>query len=305
MVKESLRKCSHCGYNGHNSRTCKCKGIKLFGVKINVTEDDHAKQKDEFIRKSKSTGNLEVYKDEYNVPDVDDGYLSDGLIHESSGSKTTHERKKGKPWSEDEHRSFLFGLEKLGKGDWKGISKNFVHSRTPTQVASHAQKYFLRMTATERKKRRSSVFDIPLNEKASTSSPVPTATSNNTRVSPQATIAGKVKTCERPPLSPRATNHVVSNLLRPQHLIGVPNYGQGHPVCTTPNVSFNPMWSFSNQSFVGLPAMAAKYNCAPPLAPRSRSIFSLLPSYIPPQAGPPNEAATKNGLDINVQALTL
>lgn len=31
------RKCSHCGYNGHNSRTCHGKGVfKLFGVKINL-----------------------------------------------------------------------------------------------------------------------------------------------------------------------------------------------------------------------------------------------------------------------------
>ncbi|PWA81822.1 peroxidase 4 [Artemisia annua] len=38
-------------------------------------------------------------------------------------------------WTEEEHRSFLIGLEKLGKGDWRGISKNYVPSRTPTQSA--------------------------------------------------------------------------------------------------------------------------------------------------------------------------
>lgn len=52
--------------------------------------------------------------------------------------------KLGVPWSEEEHRLFLMGLEKLGKGNWRGISKNFVTTRTSTQVASHAQKYFLR-----------------------------------------------------------------------------------------------------------------------------------------------------------------
>ncbi|KAK4589152.1 hypothetical protein RGQ29_019943 [Quercus rubra] len=38
---------------------------------------------------------------------------------------------------------FLLGLQKLGKGDWRGIACNYVISRTPTQVASHAQKYFI------------------------------------------------------------------------------------------------------------------------------------------------------------------
>lgn len=52
------------------------------------------------------------------------------------------------------------GLDKVGKGDWRGISKNFVKTRTPTQVASHAQKYFLRRSNVNRRRRRSSLFDI-------------------------------------------------------------------------------------------------------------------------------------------------
>lgn len=64
------------------------------------------------------------------------------------------------PWTEDEHRLFLIGLQKLGKGDWRGISRNFVQTRTPTQVASHAQKYFIRQSNMNKRKRRSSLFDI-------------------------------------------------------------------------------------------------------------------------------------------------
>ncbi|EOA21380.1 hypothetical protein CARUB_v10001741mg [Capsella rubella] len=70
------------------------------------------------------------------------------------------ERKKGVPWTEDEHRRFLMGLKKYGKGDWRNIAKNFVTTRTPTQVASHAQKYFLRQLTDCKDKRRSSIHDI-------------------------------------------------------------------------------------------------------------------------------------------------
>lgn len=70
----------------------------------------------------------------------------------------------GVPWTEEEHRMFLLGLQKLGKGDWRGIARNYVISRTPTQVASHAQKYFIRQCNMSRRKRRSSLFDIVADE---------------------------------------------------------------------------------------------------------------------------------------------
>lgn len=52
------------------------------------------------------------------------------------------------------------GLKKYGKGDWRNISRNFVISRTPTQVASHAQKYFIRQLSGGKDKRRASIHDI-------------------------------------------------------------------------------------------------------------------------------------------------
>lgn len=78
----------------------------------------------------------------------------------SSGRPPEQERKKGVPWTEEEHKLFLLGLKKYGKGDWRNISRNFVVTRTPTQVASHAQKYFIRQLSGGKDKRRASIHDI-------------------------------------------------------------------------------------------------------------------------------------------------
>ena len=79
----------------------------------------------------------------------------------AGAAKPETERRKGIPWTEEEHRLFLLGLDKFGKGDWRSISRNFVYTRTPTQVASHAQKYFIRLNSMNKKdKRRSSIHDI-------------------------------------------------------------------------------------------------------------------------------------------------
>ncbi|EPS65377.1 hypothetical protein M569_09400 [Genlisea aurea] len=201
------RRCSHCSHNGHNSRTCPNRGVKLFGVRLT----------DVSIRKSASMGNLSHYAgggsgnaiqqngvahdSPGDTPDhpsagsgAPDGYASEDCV---AGPSSTRERKKGRlvslepssffqnlpfqeaiqifiafanslrvPWTEEEHRMFLQGLQKLGKGDWRGIARNYVISRTPTQVASHAQKYFIRQCNVSRRKRRSSLFDIVADESA-------------------------------------------------------------------------------------------------------------------------------------------
>ncbi|KAG6780664.1 hypothetical protein POTOM_013531 [Populus tomentosa] len=171
------RRCSHCSHNGHNSRTCPNRGVKLFGVRLT----------DGSIRKSASMGNLSHYTGSSNVggpltsgpnnpgspgdtPDhgiaaATAGYASEDFV---PGSSSSRERKKGVPWTEEEHRMFLLGLQKLGKGDWRGIARNYVISRTPTQVASHAQKYFIRQSNVSRRKRRSSLFDIVADEPGDT-----------------------------------------------------------------------------------------------------------------------------------------
>lgn len=63
------------------------------------------------------------------------------------------------------------GLKKYGKGDWRNIARNFVTTRTPTQVASHAQKYFIRQLSGGKDKRRSSIHDITIVDFSETKSP--------------------------------------------------------------------------------------------------------------------------------------
>ncbi|KAK6787703.1 hypothetical protein RDI58_016228 [Solanum bulbocastanum] len=136
--------------------------IMLFGVRVKVDP----------MRKSVSLNDLSQYEqpnannnnnggdnNESSKVAQDEGYASadDAVQHQSNSGR---ERKRGVPWTEEEHKLFLLGLQKVGKGDWRGISRNFVKTRTPTQVASHAQKYFLRRSNLNRRRRRSSLFDI-------------------------------------------------------------------------------------------------------------------------------------------------
>lgn len=60
-------------------------------------------------------------------------------------------------WTRAEHLRFLKGLQIYGKGSWKQIS-TIVESRNPTQIQSHAQKYFLRQKQENKTKR--SIHDI-------------------------------------------------------------------------------------------------------------------------------------------------
>ncbi|WVY94787.1 hypothetical protein V8G54_033875 [Vigna mungo] len=80
-----------------------------------------------------------------------------------NNSIVTVPRKKCKHWTEDEHKLFLLGHAKYQE-NWKEVSKNFVPSKTPTQIASHAQKYFLRQNVPEHQRKRKSIHDKTLQD---------------------------------------------------------------------------------------------------------------------------------------------
>ncbi|XP_075521239.1 transcription factor MYB1R1-like isoform X1 [Primulina tabacum] len=160
--------------------------IMLFGVRVEVDP----------MRRCASMNNLSellpvaVNNNDEDFPKAEEGTASGYASADDATplpSNRGRERKRGVPWTEEEHKRFLYGLQKVGKGNWRGISRDYVKTRTPTQVASHAQKYFFRRSNLNRR-RRSSVFDITTdslaeisieqagNQQDNTSQPVPRPT---------------------------------------------------------------------------------------------------------------------------------
>ncbi|KAL6580630.1 hypothetical protein OROMI_008654 [Orobanche minor] len=316
MPNEHARKC---GQKGHNSRACSkacAGGIKLFGVRIDVTGGENGVESS--IRKSKSLGNLQTCSPENGATEPS-GYLSDGLmVHQSSKS---HERKKGRPWSEEEHRSFLVGLEKLGKGDWKGIATNYVPTRNSSQVASHAQKYFIRMSATEKKRRRSSVFDIPLtdqyanqpsssqsdNKAAESSQPATSraaSSKNIAEVKGQASTTSPVTTCERPPLSPMRRHGVPdfrSMFYTPTRVSGL-SQGFATQSIVRPTVAWVPFVTYSDKGssnvfLANTHGSLGPITCSAKFVPQSSSSQT--------GGGHVVQATNDHELNINIRNLTL
>ncbi|KAG8046111.1 hypothetical protein GUJ93_ZPchr0008g12308 [Zizania palustris] len=142
------------------------------------------------------------------------------------GRTPEQERKKGVPWTEEEHKLFLLGLKKYGKGDWRNISRNFVQTRTPTQVASHAQKYFIRLNSGGKDKRRSSIHDITTVNLTDDRPPSPSQSSLISNQSNTSTL-----TAAAAPFSSTtdARQHNAANapFNSPSRTLGMPDYGMG------------------------------------------------------------------------------
>ncbi|KAK4792924.1 hypothetical protein SAY86_023359 [Trapa natans] len=121
-------------------------------------------------------------------------------------SRSEQERRKGIAWTEEEHRLFLLGLDKYGKGDWRSISRNFVVTRTPTQVASHAQKYFIRLNSVNKDRRRSSIHDITSVETGEISASQGPITGQGSSPSAVVSAPGKSSKQQQQPSQPRAAS---------------------------------------------------------------------------------------------------
>ncbi|GAU31361.1 hypothetical protein TSUD_19060 [Trifolium subterraneum] len=116
------------------------------------SSNNHDKMKKELEQRSEN-------EKEIKENDNDNNNLPELVI----GQAPNHERiRRVKSWTEMEHKAFLKGLKAVGKGRWKNISRNFVITKTPTQVASHAQKYFQRREPIVHKTKRQSIFDMKL-----------------------------------------------------------------------------------------------------------------------------------------------
>ncbi|XP_045818481.1 transcription factor DIVARICATA-like [Trifolium pratense] len=118
---------------------------------------------------------LEIESGRVELPNYpDDLDVNSGSRMSRHGDNEKQKKRKGKPWTEEEHKSFLSGLKEYKEGEWKLISRYYVKTRTPTQVASHAQKYFLRKNEANKHKerKRSSIHDITLEDSNSAPTPI-------------------------------------------------------------------------------------------------------------------------------------
>ncbi|CAI9261621.1 unnamed protein product [Lactuca saligna] len=174
---------------------------------------------------------------------------SAGQSSGKANSRAEQERRKGIPWTEEEHRLFLLGLDKFGKGDWRSISRNYVISRTPTQVASHAQKYFIRLNSMNRDRRRTSIHDITSvnNGDVSSSHQIPITGSTNPSSGPS--VGAPMKHRPHHPVPP-----------------GMGMYGapMGHPVAAAPGHMPSGSWNSGDDAAQPPPPPAICYaGCVP------------------------------------------
>ncbi|KAJ8428250.1 hypothetical protein Cgig2_011930 [Carnegiea gigantea] len=146
---------------------------KAFEIGLAIYPEDCADRWEKIAAQIPGNKTLEEIKHHYQLLVDDLNLIESGVIplpnydtkpysqtRKENDKDSEWETRKGQPWTEEEHKQFLLGMDKYGKGDWKSIAKEFVKTRTPTQVASHAQKHFKRQAKKKKGAKRWSIFDI-------------------------------------------------------------------------------------------------------------------------------------------------
>ncbi|KAK4280694.1 hypothetical protein QN277_012282 [Acacia crassicarpa] len=104
----------------------------------------------------------EMVYQQYQILQFELGQVSQPQYTNSSTNDQPHKNKRS-TWTLEEHALFLLGVRKYGRGHWKDISEKAVVTRSATQVASHAQKFYIRQKEKEMiVHSRSSIHDFTL-----------------------------------------------------------------------------------------------------------------------------------------------
>ncbi|KAI9120415.1 hypothetical protein K1719_007448 [Acacia pycnantha] len=91
------------------------------------------------------------------------GLVESSQYMDSSANNQPPKHNRRSSWTLEEHTLFLLGVQKYGRGHWRNVSKYAVMTRVATQVASHAQKFYIRQKEREtRQHTRASIHDITL-----------------------------------------------------------------------------------------------------------------------------------------------
>lgn len=137
----------------------------------NLSFYEELKQKDLEIEEQKKTiENLkkELEKQSFVIEELTNQLQKKEKKSNISINDSNSKQGQSRYWTQEEHKRFLEALQRFGEKDVKSIAA-YVGSRSPTQVRTHGQKYFLRL---ERERKRKEEGRMSDNSSPSTPSPL-------------------------------------------------------------------------------------------------------------------------------------